>query len=139
MKTIVSPLIYNQVSYSDYGIDPHTGHVYSKKTGYWKPMSWSVGGNMKYPQASLSQNGLKKVISFHIAACETLKEIPIPPGVTAAEWKRTPNSVKRITRKIWQVNHIDHNHLNFHPDNLEWVTGEQNCHLYQQHRVVLEA
>ena len=133
---IVSPLMYNQVAYSDYGIHKETGHIYSKKVGNeWRTRSWSVGGNMLYPFCMIiGDDGHKKSASFHKACCETLKPQPAPPGITETEWKRTPSSVKKLLHKIWQVNHIDHNHLNFNPENLEWVTGTENVAKYQEHR-----
>lgn len=133
-KMIVSPLMYNQVAYSDYGVHKRTGEIYSKKSGEWKQLSWAVGGNMKYPFLTLINKGLKKSVSVHKAVCETLKPVPVPTGVTVSEWRVTPVSVKRVMQKIWQVNHKDHDHLNFKPNNLEWVTGEQNCYKYQVFR-----
>tara|TARA_B100002019_G_C21224566_1_gene576639 strand:- start:485 stop:976 length:492 start_codon:yes stop_codon:yes gene_type:complete len=134
---IKTPLMYNQVAYSDYGVHKETGHIYSKKQGNeWRPRSWSIGGNMLYPFCTIiGDDGHKKAASFHKACCETLKPQPAPTGVSDEEWEQTPASVKRLLHKIWQVNHIDHNHLNFHPDNLEWVTGTENVAKYQEHRI----
>ena len=127
--------MYNQIAYSDYGVCKKTGHIYSKKRKTWKAMSWSTGGNMKYPFTAISGDGHKKVVSFHKAACETLKPHPAPPGISKKVWKNTDITVKKLLHKIWEVNHIDEDHLNFHPSNLEWVTREQNCHLYQENRL----
>lgn len=134
---IKTPLMYNQVAYSDYGVHKETGHMYSKKQGgEWRPRAWGIGGNMQYPFCMIiGDDGHKKSASFHKACCETLKPQPAPPGVSDEEWEQTPASVKRLLHKIWQVNHIDHNHLNFHPDNLEWVTGTENVAKYQKHRI----
>jgi hypothetical protein len=133
-KMIVTPLMYNLQAFHDYGVHKRTGELYSKKSGEWKKLSWQVGGNMKYPWAKLSDYGVVKCVSFHKAACETLKPVPAPVGVTESEWRVTPRTVKRAMHKVWQVNHKDHNHLNFSPNNLEWVTGIDNCRLYQEHR-----
>lgn len=134
--TIVSPLIYKQKTYSDYGVCEKTGTVYSKKFGYWKPLKWKISGGCKYPQVSLSNNRMSKTISVHIAVHETLNpNYPIPPGVMADDWKKTPQAVKSIIRELFQVNHIDHNHRNFNPENLEWVTAMQNVQKYQKFRV----
>ena len=134
---IVTPLMYNQVAYSGYGVHRETGAIYSRKLGgEWRRREWSVSGNMQYPFCTIKgDDGHVKSASWHKACCETLKPQPAPPGVTESEWRRTPQSVRRVLHKIWQVNHIDHNHLNFHPDNLEWVTGTENVEKYQQHRL----
>ena len=131
---IVSPLIYNQEEYHEYGVDAETGNIVSRKRGSWKVMSMCVSGKSPYPQGYLSPTGQKqKFIVQHIAVHETLNpQLPVPPGVSKTEWKRTPNSVKKMLRHVWQVNHIDHCHTNAHPKNLEWVTAQQNVDAYQR-------
>lgn len=134
MKNIVSPLIYKQQQYPDYGICAQTGKVYSRKRGSWRPMAESVSGRSPYPQLNLRNNKIK-CISVHVAVHETLN--PIPPrlsGVTESEWRQTPKSVKLHIRELFQVNHIDHDPLNFNPNNLEWTTAQENVQKYQEFR-----
>ena len=130
---VVYPLIYKGVAYPDYGIDSTTGRVWSKKQGGWKSRKEHVSGKSPYPKLSIQDEwGYSKSIMVHVAAHETLNPVvPTPPGVTKKEWKATPQSVKNLMRDLWQVNHIDHNHLNFHPSNLEWVTADENVEAYQ--------
>ena len=137
MKDIVTPLIYNQEEWHNFGVHKKLGGIWSKdKTGEWQPRKWAVGGNMKYPFCNVTENGKKKAMSFHIATQETLNpNLPVPQGINKTDWKKTPASVKSLLRKIWQVNHIDHDHLNFNPKNLEWVTHSENVGAYQKHRV----
>ena len=136
MKDIVTPLIYNQEKYYNYGVHKKDGGIWSKQSGTWKPMQWSVSGNMKYPFSTITESGKKKVVSFHIATHETLNpDLPVPEGITKTDWKKTPARVKTMLRKIWQVNHIDHDPQNFQPSNLEWTTGQENVNAYQRHRV----
>ena len=136
MKNIVTPLIYNQVEYSDYGVHKKTGEIYSKKRGEWEKMESKVSGKgSPYPKLQLSVNGKKKSIQTHIAVHETLNPtLPLPPDVTEKEWRVTPNSVKHHMRRIYEVNHIDHVHTNYNPKNLEWVTKQQNVNAYQKFR-----
>ena len=132
---IVTPVIYNQEEYHDYGVDPATGEIYSKRSGTWRKMSFSVSGKSPYPSGAFSYSGKVKFIVQHIAVHETLNPtIPVPPGITKSEWKATPQSVKKMLRHVWQVNHIDHDHTNYHPSNLEWTTAQQNVNAYQKHR-----
>lgn len=135
---IKTPLIYNQEEWYDYGVDSKTGDIYSKRFGQWKKMSFAVSGKSPYPQNNFiySKKNIKKCIVQHIAVHETLNpNLPIPPGISEKEWKRTPKSVKKMLRNVWQVNHIDHCHTNSHPSNLEWTTAQQNVEAYQRHRV----
>ncbi len=136
MKNIVTPLIYKQQKYTDYGVCCKTGNVFSSKFGTWRPLKWKVSGKSKYPQVGICNNGNAKTISVHVAVRETLKpNFPPPPGVSTKDWIRTPKSVKNIARELYEVNHIDHDVLNFKPSNLEWTTAIQNVQKYHQHRI----
>ena len=108
------------------------GIVYSKRNGM--PLSWCVGGGNLYPRITLTKDGKKYSTYVHKVVCETFHKFPVPNGVTEEEWKRTPASVKRLMKGLFQVNHIDHNHENFHPSNLEWVTAKENQIKFQSHR-----
>jgi hypothetical protein len=129
---IRTPLIYNQEKWHEYGVDSETGDLYSKKYGRWKKIATHVSGKSPYPKSVL--NG--KCIVQHIAVHETLNPVlPVPPGIANKDWIRTPKSVKKMLRHVWQVNHIDHCHTNSNPSNLEWTTQQQNVDAYHKHRV----
>lgn len=132
---LATPVIYNQEEYHDYGVDRVTGDIYSRRSGRWKKMHFSVSGKSPYPSGAFTYEGKKKFIVQHIAVHETLNsELPVPPGISKSDWKATPDSVKKMLRHVWQVNHIDHCHTNYRPDNLEWTTAQQNVNAYQTHR-----
>jgi hypothetical protein len=136
-EDIISPLIYNQEEYHGYGVGTDTGDIYSSKlSDIWKKRKTCVSGKSPYPHCNITKatNVIKSIVQ-HIAVHETLKPVmPIPPGVSETVWKQTHQSVKRMLRHIWQVNHKDHDHLNYKPTNLEWTTGQENVNKYQQHR-----
>jgi hypothetical protein len=137
MTDIITPVIYNQEKWYRYGVDRKTGDIYSKHSGSWKKMSFRVSGKSPYPAGSFSVGGDKQFIVQHIAVHETLNpSLPIPPGITQTDWKRTPANVKKMLRHVWQVNHIDHCHTNANPKNLEWVTGKQNMEAYKRYRIM---
>ena len=141
---IVRPAIYNGQKLHDYGVDRNTGDLYSFKRGFPYKLAWNHRNpkNLKvsYPCIHLvdptvftTQYGGGLTINLHIVVHETLNPLPKPAGVTDAEWKRTPESVKNACRGLWIVNHIDHNKLNYHPSNLEWVFGnKENAEKAQQ-------
>ena len=137
-EDIVSPLRYNLVEYYGYGVDKDTGDIYScKRSGTWKKRKTCVSGKSPYPHCNITKaKNVTKSIVQHIAVHETLKpDLPIPEGVSERVWNQTHQSVKKLMRKIWQVNHKDHDHRNYKPDNLEWTTGQENVNKYQQHRL----
>ena len=94
----------------------------------------SVSGNTKYPMVTLSINEIPKKISVHKVVAETFIDKPLPPGVSKKDWKNTPQSVKNCFNHFWEVNHIDHDPLNYDPLNLEWVSRFENKNKYQEHR-----
>lgn len=136
--SIVYPLVYQGVEYEDYGVCINTGNIWSKKfsnrnpCGEWRALVPSVSGKNPYYKVGITTGWReKKTIQVHVAVHETLTDIPRPANVSQSDWDSTPRSVKRSTRGIWMVNHIDHDKLNYKPSNLEWVTAQGNAQAYQ--------
>jgi hypothetical protein len=94
-------------------------------------------GNTKtqnnYPKVVLCSNGVSKSYYVHRIVCTAYHKFPKPESVTKEEWNATPESVKKLVESMYQVNHIDHDHYNHHPSNLEWVTVKENNKKYQDH------
>jgi hypothetical protein len=107
------------------------GSIWSNKTGPLKKLS--TNGGHKYPNVKLYVDGDKIGGDVHRIVCETYHKFPKPNGVTKVEWANTPDSVKVLLKRSFQVNHKDHNKQNFHPSNLEWVTVKENQDAYQRH------
>lgn len=95
-----------------------------------------VSGKSHYPKVNVViEVGKSLTVHLHQIVAQTFIDYPLPDGVTEAEWKRTPKSVKKhFDNHYWEANHIDHNHLNFHPSNLEWVSRGVNVDKYHEHR-----
>ena len=113
------------------------GNLWSTKRYYYlRKLATAVSGKSKYPKVSLSINGKMITKELHRIVCETYHKFPVPYayGVTKEEWEQTPDSVKALLKDSFEVNHIDHEHTNYHPSNLEWVTTKQNSKCYQEHR-----
>ena len=135
------PVIVDQKIVRDYFVSPE-GEIWSARCGTVKQLIGSVGGNTKYPKVRIvvegvrgQSNYIRRNISIHRIVCASFHEFPTPDGVKIKEWKETPESVKKLVQSMYQVNHIDHDHQNYHPSNLEWVTVKQNSKKYQEHRV----
>lgn len=92
-----------------------------------------IPGKAEYPLVNLMVNGESKTIAIHRLVCENFHPLPEKyPGISARDWKKTPVSVKKELMKNMQVNHKDGNKKNYHPDNLEWTTGEENRNHYHK-------
>jgi len=113
------------------------GDIWSRKRGYYlRKLSTSVTFDNPYPKLGIRINGKPYTKYAHKIVCETYHEFPIPQGVTVSEWNQTPDSVKVLLRNGFQVNHINRDHKNHHPSNLEWVSVKENSEKYNQQRVL---
>ena len=115
--------------------------IMGKRCLRFRRLKSRVSGKSKYPKVSavVDDWGNSSTIHLHQIVAQTFHDYPIPDGVTESEWKRTPKSVrKHFENNYWEANHIDHNHLNFHPDNLEWVSRAVNVDKYHTHRIYSE-
>jgi hypothetical protein len=128
------PMVVNGEIIDGYHVMPD-GNIVSTKRKKPKILTPQISDKDPYPRVSVRMNGKSTTPYVHRLVCEAFHPFPVPPGVTKSEWRDTPNSVKRLVFSMFQVNHIDHVHGNFHPDNLEWVTVKQNAAKYQAHRV----
>ena len=104
----------------------------SKRSNYLKKLRFSIAGNSPYPKISITENGKPRTLLLHRVVCETYHEFPTRIGISESDWKRTPRAVKALMRGLFQVNHIDEQHANYHPSNLEWVTVKQNARKHQE-------
>jgi hypothetical protein len=115
----------------DYWVD-FDGVSWSTKSGVFKKLSFFI--TEKYPKTVIRIDNKDKNIYAHRVVCETLHPFPIPEGIPLKDWKRTPVIVRDLLKRQFQVNHIDHDHKNYHPSNLEWVSTKANSRKYQNHR-----
>lgn len=116
------------------------GNVHSIMRGSPKKLSISYRDGYPYPQVGLTVNGKTKTLLLHRIVCETFHDLPMPDILTDNEWKKIPEEIKnKLLSYIkhadrYQVNHIDHDGHNYHPDNLEWVTVSENQQKYQEYK-----
>ena len=131
MNNVVPAVVHGDVA-KDYFVDPE-GNVWSTKQKKPRLLKWHMGGG-GYPTISISEGKTPRTCYVHKIVCETFHKFPIPSGVSKKEWRETPDSVKAHVYKTFEVNHIDHDHENFHPSNLEWVSRMENLFKYQEHK-----
>lgn len=136
----LKPIIYRGKILEDYFVDK-VGRIYSSKRGVPTLISIQKGDAWNpYPKVTIVLEGQRKTITVHRLVCETFHKKPLPNILSKKEWNSIDLELReKILEHIqhadrYQVNHIDHNHHNFHPSNLEWVTASENQQKYQQHK-----
>jgi hypothetical protein len=130
----MEPLYYHNKQVPGYFVQPN-GSIFNFKNGKLRYLKYRVSGQVHYPKTDIYIDGEKKSIAIHILVCYTYhrNKKPIPLGVDPKVWAKTPKQVKDAWP--YQVNHIDHNINNYHPDNLEFVsTPLENSIKYQEYR-----
>lgn len=126
---------------NDYYVS-ESGDFVSAKGGYLKPLkvNFTEDKYNPYPKISLSINGRRKTKSVHRLVCESWKTPPIPKELQSVDWDSISEKDRNILLKFvshaerYQVNHIDHDIMNFNINNLEWVSTKENQHKYQIHK-----
>jgi hypothetical protein len=120
------PVIWKGVIIEGYFVS-QCGDIWSFKGNSPRNLATCVSGNSPYPKVCLAIDGKRKTLTVHQLVCAAFHPGPKPAGVSKEDWNQTPNSVKAHVHHQYYVNHIDHNKLNHHPSNLEWVTAEENA------------
>jgi hypothetical protein len=129
--TKLYPMVMDGRVLPDYYIDQN-GEPWSNKRGSLEPLLPNY--NKKYPTIAPCINGKTVTKSLHRIVCESVHPFSTPNGITKKDWDATPDSVKALMRQSFQVNHIDHDPWNYHPDNLEWTSAKENANAYQEFR-----
>ena len=145
--TLIRPAIYNGQELKNHGIDSKTGRLWSfiHKTPKKIAVHDRNPKNMKlsYPCVNVTDKDVFKgyyannlTINLHILVHETLNpDLPYKElEITDNEWRTCANSIKKSFRKLFIINHIDENKLNYRPKNLEWTTTKGNAEKYQANR-----
>lgn len=135
----LKPVIYRGAIVPDYYVT-FKGEIISTKRTTPKLLSATPGDKWNpYPKIGLVIDGKKKTVAIHRIVCETFHELPLPDILTQEEWAGiSPEIRSKLLDYVshadrYQVNHIDHDTDNYHPDNLEWVTVAENQQKYQEH------
>ena len=147
--SIVRPALYNGQELKNYGVDRKTGSLWSFHRKVPIKVKWSPRNKktpkISYPCVSITDKDVfkgycrkKLTINLHILVHETLNpQLPYwELGITEKEWRTCANSIKRSFRKLFIVNHKDHDKLNYRPKNLEWTTIKGNAEKYQANRTI---
>jgi len=130
------PVKFRTKVVADYFMDPETGDIYSGKRATLLKLAPTCDNG--YMKINLFAAGIPKSQRMHRLVAETLIPFPCPVGISKADWKATPQSVKNLLCSQYRVNHIDHDRSNYHPTNLEWVTAQENTLAYFVHSNSLE-
>lgn len=100
--------------------------LFSAKTN--KVLKTQVSGKSNYPKVGIRG----RTIHVHQIVAQTFHDHPIPKGINKKVWENADPTIRAAfnSRVYWQADHIDRNHLNFHPDNLAWVDADENVKRY---------
>lgn len=106
-------------------LDYHNGRGVSK---LYFPLNFFIGTSHDgYNYATEGRNKLRKNVYVHQLVMFAFKPIEkFPPEELKDCWHHIPEPAKIWIKNTITINHIDHNPLNNHVSNLEYVTQMQN-------------
>lgn len=110
------------------------GDVFVKNSNGTRMLQTRMSGQQTYPHITIkNQFGKRKSHAVHRLVAFTLVPFKPPGEIAKDEWeyicKYLPTTKKFIEENT-QVNHIDADHENYHPTNLEWLSGKHNHKAY---------
>jgi len=130
------PVIWHGEIFKDYYMDM-SGQIYSTLRdifGVKMIYCYNRWDPRDYPKACFRIKGHGKTIKIHRLVGHTLVPYTKPSCISAENWMKTPQSVKALIFKdAMELNHIDCDHGNYHPSNLEWSTRTENREAYHNH------
>ena len=122
----MKPLVYQGRKIANYFIDSG-GNAWSVKQGRTRQLATFVTGvKGKYPTINLYDSGRHITASIHRVVAESLIKRPRPKQFRHEVWKLLNDEERSLVYQAYEVNHIDHDPLNHHPSNLEWVSRKTN-------------
>jgi hypothetical protein len=109
-----------------YWVDPD-GKIWSTKDpGNPRMLATHVSGKSPYHKLGVMINNKRMFVDLHRAVAESLLPMPKPKEIRRVIWRQMSATEKSFCWQAYEVNHIDHDRLNNHPDNLEWVCKREN-------------
>lgn len=120
------PLKFKYSQIPGYWVDPD-GQIWSTKNPSGPRILESrVSGKSPYRKVGVQVCGKKVSVDVHRGIAESLLPIPKPKEIRRVIWRQMSATEKSFCWQAYEVNHIDHDRLNNHPDNLEWVCKREN-------------
>ena len=120
------PLVFRGEVVKEYYMDSK-GNVWSAKWNKLRKLAVSFSG--RYPDVKFQHKGKAMTVDIHRLVAETYHPKPMPYGITLEQFESSPRNIQLVIADYMshlQVNHIDHDTTNYHPNNLEWISGREN-------------
>jgi len=134
-RICVTPVKYYDEVLPGYYMDKD-GVVYSTRRGETRKLTLS---KHDYPAVKVYDKYNKGILAkIHRLVAYTLVPFAKPREISDQEWdyinKYLPGTLQFI-KEHTQVNHVDEDHKNFHPSNLEWMSGTDNRNAYHKNPI----
>jgi hypothetical protein len=134
----VTPVKYYDEVLPEYFMDKD-GNIYRKNDNGTRLIKTRMSGQQTYPHVTVrTPLGKNKSLGLHRLVAFTLVPFVPPDEISEDEWayvcKHMPTT-KKFIEEYTQVNHKDADHENYHPSNLEWLSGRSNRKAYYRDHV----